>query len=108
MGRDDKIDAIVALGRRTRTPTPRWLWIVATVVGVICVTCFAVMMMWDPGPSSDPPSHPLDHPAEQRPPGEIAKGAGLGVGLAIGAGAGIVIGFAIGRQRRSHSSRKSP
>ena len=96
MGRDEDIQAIAELGRRTRRPTPRWLWIVAAVVGVICVAGFAAMMLAEPAPSS--------HPVE-RPP---AASSGLGIGLAIGAGVGIVIGFSIGRQRRSHSSRNSP
>ncbi|HEX2691228.1 MAG TPA: hypothetical protein VHN14_31665 [Kofleriaceae bacterium] len=91
MGRDQDIQAIVEVGRRTRMPTPRWVWIVAAVVGTICVTCFMAMMLGDQAPPS--------HPVEQRP----AASAGLGVGLVIGVGVGVVIGFAIGRQRRSHS-----
>ena len=108
MGRDEDIQAIVELGRRTRKPTPRWLRIVAAVAGVICVTCFAVMML---GGGEHPghlpghlPDHPPGDPIDRRP----AAGAGLGTGLVIGAGAGLVIGFSIGRQRRSHSSRKRP
>jgi hypothetical protein len=96
VGRDEDIQAIVELGRRTRTPTPRWLWVAATVVGVICVTCFIAMMLG----SREPPSRPV----AQRP----AASSGLGTGLVIGAGVGILIGFSIGRQRRSHSSRNSP
>ena len=100
MGRDDDIQAIVELGRRTRQPTARWLSIAAAVVGVICAVCFAVMMLGD----REPPRQSPSHLAERRP----EAGAGLGGGLVIGAGGGIVIGFAIGRQRRRHSSRKSP
>jgi len=100
VGRDEDIQAIVEVGRRTRQPTPRWLWIVAAVVGVICVVGFAAMMLGDRAPRRQPPGYPADRRTE--------AGAGLGVGLMIGAGGGIVIGFAIGRQRRSHSSRSSP
>ncbi len=100
MGRDDDIQAIVELGRRTRQPTPRWLWIAAAIVGVICVVCFAVMVLGD----REPPRQSPSNLAERRP----EAGAGLGDGLVIGAGGGIVIGFALGRQRRRHSSRKSP
>ena len=100
MGRDDDIQAIVELGRRTRQPTARWLSIAAAVVGVICAVCFAVMMLGD----REPPRQSPSHLAERRP----EAGAGFGGGLVIGAGGGIVIGFAIGRQRRRHSSRKIP
>jgi drug/metabolite transporter (DMT)-like permease len=100
VGRDEDIQAIVELGRRTRQPTPRWLSIVAAVVGVLCVVGFAAMLLGDREPRRRPPGYPADRRPE--------AGAGLGVGLMIGAGGGIVIGFAIGRQRRSHSSRKSP
>lgn len=96
MGRDEDIQAIVELGRRTRKPTSRGLWIAATVVGAICVACFIAMMLV----SREPPSRPV----EQRP----AASSGLGTGLVIGAGVGILIGFSMGRQRRSHSSRNSP
>lgn len=96
VGRDEDIEAIVELGRRTRTPSPRWLWIVAAVVGVICLTCFTAMMLGD----REPPSQPV----ERRPTSD----SGLAFGLAIGAAMGIAIGFSIGRQRRSHSSRRSP
>ena len=102
MGRDAEIEAIAELGRRTRTPTPRWLWAVALVVGVICVVGFGAMLLGAREPR-EPPSPRPGPRVTGRP-----EGAGLGAGLVIGAGAGIVIGFAIGRQRRSHSSRRSP
>jgi drug/metabolite transporter (DMT)-like permease len=104
MGRDDDIQAIVALGRRTRRPPPRWLWIAAAVIGGICVAGFAVMMLAGPGPPRPPSDHAADRLIDRRP----VAGPGLGVGLVIGAGAGFVIGFSLGRQRRSHSSRRSP
>lgn len=100
MGRDREIQAIVEIGRRTRKPTPRWIWITATLVGVICATGFAVAMLGD----REPPSHLPSDLVRGRP----AARSGLGIGLVIGAGAGLVIGFSIARQRRSHSSRNSP
>jgi hypothetical protein len=90
------IESIVAIGRRTRKPTPRWLWIAAIVVGAIAAGGFAAAMFAEPEPSST---------------GHIDRsptGAGLGSGLLIGVAIGIVIGFAIARQRRDHSSRSSP
>jgi drug/metabolite transporter (DMT)-like permease len=100
MGRNENIQAIVEIGRRTRTPTPRWLWIAAAVVGVICSTGFLAIVLPIALWGRDPPRHPV----EQRPPAS----SGFGMGLAIGASAGVAIGFSIGRQRRSHSSRRSP
>jgi hypothetical protein len=104
VGRDEDIKAIIERGRQTRTPTPRWLWIAATVVSAICVTCFTVMVAGERPTPSHPSSHPPSEPIDSRP----AAGSGLGIGLAIGVGVGIVIGVSIGRQRRDHSSRNSP
>jgi hypothetical protein len=91
-----RIDAIVEVGRRTRQGWPRSLWIAAAIVGVICATGFAVVMLAD--------ARPTDHPVAQR----TEAGAGLGTGLVFGAVVGVVIGFALARQRRDHSSRNSP
>jgi drug/metabolite transporter (DMT)-like permease len=96
VGREDDIEAIVALGRRTRTPVPRGLWIAAAIVSVICITGFGFALLGDNAPQG----------ARRQPP--PPQGSGLEIGLAIGAGAGFAIGFATGRQRRSHSSRNSP
>ena len=96
MARDDEIAAIVEVGRRTRKPTPRWLWIAASIVGVICTTGFVVMMLGT--------AEPTDPPVVRR----SGPGSGLGTGLVIGAGAGVAIGFALARQRRDHSSRRRP
>lgn len=104
MGRDDDIRVIAELGRRTRTPTPRWLWIAAVFIGAICAVCFTVMMLGGREPTSHSPSVPPSHRVEQR----SGTGSGLGLGLMIGTGVGIVIGFSIGRQRLSHSSRRRP
>lgn len=90
------ISAIAERGRRTRKRPPRWQWVAAGVVGLICMIGFAAAMLGEPVPG-----HRRVEPVP-------VAGAGLGVGLAIGAGAGLVIGFAIGRHRRDHSSRNSP
>jgi hypothetical protein len=103
MGRDDEIDAIVAHGRRTRRPTPRWLWIASLALGVICLIAFAAVMLGERGPARSPQR--IDRTDHTDTAG---AGGRLGIGLVIGLGAGIVIGFSIGRQRRSHSSRNSP
>ena len=101
MGRDDDTEAaierIVESGRRTRKPTPRWLWIAAIVVGGIAATGFAITMLTEGEPAGASQSAP--RPAEH---------SGLGSGLVIGAAVGLVIGFSIARQRRSHSSRNNP
>lgn len=93
---EDPIDAIVATGRRTRSAPPRWQWVTAAIVGVICATGFAVVMLGDAGPSVAPV------------PRAMGSGAGFGAGLAIGAAGGVAIGFALARQRRDHSSRSRP
>ena len=99
MARDDEIAAIVEVGRRTRKLTPRWLWIAACIVGVICTTGFVVMMLGTPE---------LHEPADPPVVRQSGSGSGLGAGLVIGAGAGIAVGFALARQRRDHSLRKRP
>jgi hypothetical protein len=102
--RDQQIQAIVDVGRRTRTATPRWVWIAATLVGAACATGFAVAMLGAGEPAPPGPREPPGHAVAARP----ASGAGSGVGLAVGAGAALVVGAAIARQRRNHSSRSSP
>jgi len=104
VGGDEDIKAIIERGRQTRAPTPRWLWVAATVVSAICVTCFTVMMAGERPTPSHRPSPTPSPTIDSRP----AAGMGLGIGLAIGGVVGIVIGFSIGRQRRDHSSRNSP
>ncbi len=93
---DAKINAILAHGRQTRTRSPRWLWILAAVVGAVCAVGFAVAML-----GAGEPARPA---VERRP----ASGGGLGIGLLIGGCVGIVIGFSIARQRADHSSRNTP
>jgi drug/metabolite transporter (DMT)-like permease len=91
-----RIDAIVEVGRRTRQGWPRWLWIAAAIVGVICATGFAVVMLADARPTDPPVARRSD------------AGGGLGTGLVLGAVVGVGIGFALARQRRDHSSRNNP
>jgi hypothetical protein len=97
-----RLQAIAATGRRTRKPTPRWLWGAAAVVGGICIAGFAIAMLAEPEPSTR-------HLEQHRPSAGAAGGeSGLGIGLVIGAGVGIVIGFSIARHRGDHSSRNNP
>jgi len=88
------IDQIIEVGRRTRTPPSRALWLAAIVVGILAVAGFAIAMLAEP--------EPTEH-VERLP-----DGSGLLSGLVIGAAVGIVIGYSIARQRRDHSSRNSP
>lgn len=97
MATDDEVEAILEHGRRTRRPTPRGLWIVAAIVGVVCAAGFVIMLLGDPEPGPR---------LARRASG--SGGGGLGIGLVIGACAGVVIGFAIARQRADHSSRNRP
>jgi hypothetical protein len=94
------IEEILEAGRRTRQAVPRWLWLAAAVIGVICTTGFGVMILG----GAEPSVHPVGRRSE---PGRDA-GAGFGTGLGIGAGGGVAIGFALARQRRDHSSRRRP
>jgi hypothetical protein len=112
VSRDDEIQAILEVGRRTRKPTPRWMWIAAMAVGVICAAGFAVAMLGHPsrpGQAGDPSRPGSRAPGDARDADRSASrpGLGLGLGLLLGAGAGVAIGVAIARQRR-HSSRNIP
>jgi len=104
VSRDDeigpRIDAILELGRRTRKPVPRALWLAAAVVAVICATGLAMVLLGSPAPTRSRPQPRVDR--------EAPGGAGFGTGLAVGAAAGLAIGFALARQRRDHSSRSRP
>jgi hypothetical protein len=104
VARDEDLQAIAELGRKTRTPTPRWLWITAAVIGAVCAVGFAAMMLG----ARDPAHRPARQLPSQVVDSRSVAGGGLGIGLVIGLGVGIVIGFSIARQRRSHSSRNSP
>lgn len=97
MARDDEIQAIVEVGRRTRAPVPRSLWIAAAIVGGICTAGLAVALLREPAREPGP--------AQVQAP---SPGSGRGTGLAVGAVGGLVVGFALGRHRRDHSSRSRP
>jgi len=99
-----EIQAIVEHGRRTRTPTPRWLWLAAVVVGAVCAAGFLIAMLDAREPVETTRLSVDGKPVVRRPTGS----GGLGIGLAIGTCVGIVIGFSIARQRAPHSSRNSP
>jgi hypothetical protein len=94
---ESALQAIGERGRRTRKPTPRWLWIAAILVGAVAAAGFAIAMLAEGDPSG----------ASQTAP-RASQHSGLGSGLVIGAVVGLVIGFSIARQRRSHSSRSNP
>jgi hypothetical protein len=109
--REQAIEEILSSARSTRSPLPRWVWVLAGVVGVGCAIAFVVAMLTggEASSSSTGSSGP--------PVSRGAGGMGFGAGLALGAGLGIAIGFAIARQgarrsepqvSRDHSSRKSP
>jgi hypothetical protein len=100
MDRDDEIQAIVDIGRRTRAAVPRSLWIAAAIVGGICATGLGVVLLDEPAPAPGQAQAQITRPAP--------SGAGWGTGLAVGAAGGLVVGFALGRHRRDHSSRSRP
>jgi len=97
--REQAIEEIVQRARRVRMRTPRWLWIVAGLLGVGCTIAFVIVLVSTgdaPGPQAGSPD-------------PTSSGRGFGAGLALGVGLGIAIGFAIARQAvRDHSSRSKP
>lgn len=100
MARNDEIQAIVEIGRRTRAAVPRSLWIAAAIVGGICTAGLGVALLGEPAPGRTEAQAAIQRPSP--------SGAGWGTGLAVGAAGGLVVGFALGRHRRDHSSRSSP
>jgi hypothetical protein len=102
MARDDEIQAIVEIGRRTRAPVPRSLWLAAAIVGGIGTVGLAVALLGEPAPA---PGRTQAQAETQRP---SPSGLGWGTGLAVGAAGGLIVGFALGRHRRDHSSRSRP
>lgn len=101
--REQRLAEIIAVGRDTRKPVSRGLWIAALIVGALGALGFAVAMLAPPAPASETPR------LERKPrPHLDGGGGGMGIGLWIAAGASIAIGIAIARQRATHSSRNSP
>jgi hypothetical protein len=86
---------ILDAARARRPRTPRWLWVIALSVGAVCLGAFAYAVLVEPG-------------TPDRAPLTTSSGTGFGAGILIGLVMGIGIGLAIARQRRAHSSRKSP
>lgn len=102
--RSQQIEAIVEQGRRTRRPIPRGMWLVALVLGAICVVGFVLLLVTRPPDPSTP-----------RAPAQPDRSSGFLSGLAIGGAIGLVVGYAIARRQGSgsadgptHSSRNSP
>lgn len=94
--------AIVDAARARRPATPRWLWILAAVIGGACAIAFGVVLLVTgeavPGPAAPAPV--------------AAGGRGFGAGMVVGVIVGVIVGLGVGRalarQRRSHSARSSP
>lgn len=93
---------------KAKIANPRWLWLMAMLVGAVCIGAFAHAMLVPPDAGA-PASTRVTSPG---------SGRGFGAGLVIGIATGIAVGFAIARQRSvavephgapvDHSSRKSP
>ena len=99
--REQAIEDIIQRARQVRARTPRWLWIVAGVLGGGCAIAFVVLLVGAGDATAPQAGAPVPVP--------VAGGSGFGAGLALGVGVGIVIGFAIARQLvRDHSSRSKP
>ena len=95
---EDAIAAIAATAKQVRRPTPRWVWMVAGVLGVGGAVAFAVLML-APADPSGPAASTIAAPASR----------GFGAGLIIGLVAGIAIGIAVAQHHRAaHSSRSRP
>lgn len=94
------IEAIASTARAARKPTPRWLWIVAGIIGLGCAIAFVAVLVRDGDPGG------VELPAASSGRGGLGFAAGIGVGLI----AGISIGLAVARQlgARDHSSRNKP
>jgi hypothetical protein len=134
--RNDEIQAIVEVGRRTRAPVPRSLWIAAAILGAISTIGLMVALLGEPAQAparaqasaraaarasiersetggGDPAGSAgsaggAGGEAPRGIDGPSPPGAGWRTGLAVGAAGGLVAGFALGRHRRVHSSRSRP
>ena len=97
--REHAIEEIVQSARQVRPRTPRWLWIVAGILGVAGAIAFVIVLVSEGDPAGPSTTSP----------GPAASGSGFGAGLALGVGIGIVVGYGIARQLvRDHSSRSKP
>ena len=97
--REHAIEEIVESARQVRPRTPRWLWVVAAILGIGCAIAFVIVLLSDGDPTASTTASP--DPAR--------SGSGFGAGLALGVGIGIAVGYAIARQLvRDHSSRSKP
>ena len=85
---------LVGKVRRERPRPSRALWIVSLTLGTVLAGGFLQALRSTPDASS--------HSAPQ------IGGGGFGLGLLLGGAGGFVVGWAIARQRRDHSSRKTP
>ncbi len=93
MDREAKARAIVEQAKRTRRPTPRWLWIAAIAVSLVCIGALAIGLVVGGGPRPSRRAH-------GELPEASAGGSGFGTGLLLGVGAGIAVGSAIALRRR--------
>jgi len=99
--REQAIEEIVQSARQVRPRTPRWLWILAGVLGMAGAIAFVIVLVSE----GDPTGAPLASPD----PAGSGSGSGFGAGLALGVGIGIAVGYGIARQLvRDHSSRSKP
>ena len=94
--------AIVAAARARRPSTPRWVWILAAVIGGACAIALGSALLFT-GAAAPPPAARAPAVA-----GERGFGAGLVTGVVVGLIAGLGVGVARARQRPAHSARSSP
>jgi hypothetical protein len=93
--RERAIAAIASTSRATRARLGRGIWIAALLVGAVCAGAFGFALLTVDSGSTTPAAH-------------VEPRSGFASGLVLGGAAGFAIGWAIARQRRDHSSRKSP
>ena len=91
MDREAAARAIAENAKRARPPTPRWLWLLALVVGVACVAGLAIGWIEDRHTAT---LHPLARRAAEHE-------SGFWLGLLVGLGIGVAItSVALARKRR--------
>lgn len=94
---EEKAAAILEAAKKERRGTSRSVWILASLIGVVCTIGF-VVLLFSRGGSSSPPSE-SHHVTEHGP-------LGFGFGLLFGVVIGVGVGYSIARQRQS--SRNTP